>query len=377
MGTMKKIIQKPVNWQDFESLCKKLWGEIWNCDSIKKNGRSGQSQNGIDIYGIPKNEIAYYGIQCKGKDDYSKSELKEAEIDEEISKALKFTPPLKCFIFATTANKDAVIEEYIRNKNIENIKKGSFSIDIFSWEDIADLIEENRNTYNWYINKINYKIDYDIDVLFHNGEKNIEINPKFNKNITEIIQNKQNNFDKMFNNYQDSYNSKQKFIQTIRPANYFGHKKVNYSFSKIGVCIYNIGSQVLEEYKLQIEIEDNFEKLSEDNVEYTSNMIKIPDFNKSYNFDNNNIFYKPHPLYKVLIQKDQRSFEFYIKPFPKEYSILFKWHFFAKDFDKEGENIINVKPIYEINNICKEPQKNEKIGDIIENIIDCIQDEDD
>ena len=22
-------LQKPDNWQDFESLCKKLWGEIW------------------------------------------------------------------------------------------------------------------------------------------------------------------------------------------------------------------------------------------------------------------------------------------------------------------------------------------------------------
>ena len=56
-------IQKPVNWQDFESLCKKLWGEIWGCsDTIKKNGRSGQAQHGVDVYGIPKGETMYYGI---------------------------------------------------------------------------------------------------------------------------------------------------------------------------------------------------------------------------------------------------------------------------------------------------------------------------
>lgn len=61
-------IRKPSNWQDFEKLCKKLWGEIWECpDTIQCNGRSGQNQSGVDIYGKPKNETGYYGIQCKGR----------------------------------------------------------------------------------------------------------------------------------------------------------------------------------------------------------------------------------------------------------------------------------------------------------------------
>jgi len=68
---MKKSIRKPENWQDFENLCKKLWGEIWDCAEIKKNGRSGQNQQGVDVYGIPKFDTEYYGIQCKGKDDYT------------------------------------------------------------------------------------------------------------------------------------------------------------------------------------------------------------------------------------------------------------------------------------------------------------------
>ncbi|MDD3945654.1 MAG: hypothetical protein PHS38_13220, partial [Bacteroidales bacterium] len=78
-------IRKPENWQDFEKLCKKLWGEIWDCaDTIQRNGRSGQNQNGIDVYGLPKNETAYYGIQCKGKDDYTQAKLTEEEINNEI-----------------------------------------------------------------------------------------------------------------------------------------------------------------------------------------------------------------------------------------------------------------------------------------------------
>ena len=78
-------LKKPENWQDFEKLCKKLWGEIWGCsDTIQRNGRLGQSQNGVDVYGLPKDEKAYYGIQCKGKDDYTNSQLTKEEIKPKI-----------------------------------------------------------------------------------------------------------------------------------------------------------------------------------------------------------------------------------------------------------------------------------------------------
>src|SRR5690349_3199888 len=124
----KQQLRKPENWQDFENLCKKLWGEVWKCPEIKKNGRSGQIQNGIDIYGIPFGENQYYGIQCKGKDDYTKSTLTVKEIDREIELALNFQPPLKKMYFATTANKDVDIESYVRKKNIEHISNNLFEV---------------------------------------------------------------------------------------------------------------------------------------------------------------------------------------------------------------------------------------------------------
>ncbi len=140
----KKQLRKPENWEDFESLCKKLWGEIWDCKEIKKNGRKGQSQNGVDVYGIPKGENSYFGIQCKGKDEYSHKQLSEKEIDREINLAKAFNPPLAKLYIATTANKDANIEEYIRIKDLEHRQKGLFEVHLFSWEDIVDLIDENK-----------------------------------------------------------------------------------------------------------------------------------------------------------------------------------------------------------------------------------------
>ena len=122
METQKQL-RKPENWQDFESLCKKLWGEIWNCREIKKNGRHGQSQRGVDIYGIPQNEREYYGIQCKAKDEYTHKRLTQNEIVGEINDEKKFIPPLKKLYIATTANRVCQSKSLseLRTWNIENL----------------------------------------------------------------------------------------------------------------------------------------------------------------------------------------------------------------------------------------------------------------
>lgn len=97
-------------------LCKKLWGELSNCPEIKKNGRTGQAQHGVDVYGISAGEDAYFGIQCKGKEEYTDKQFTESEITGEISNALQFSPALKKLYFATTAVKDAPIEAFMRKK---------------------------------------------------------------------------------------------------------------------------------------------------------------------------------------------------------------------------------------------------------------------
>lgn len=172
-------MKKPSNWQDFEKLCKLLWGEIWDCeDTIKQHGRQGQNQHGVDVYAYVEKYKGYCGIQCKGKDDYTNAELTEAEIEDEIEKALTFEPELKLLVFATTANKDAKIESYIRKKDVENRNKSLFAVDIASWEDIVDHLERYRTTYNWYVNNCQFKDATDVLVTF-DGEEEIAIFPEY------------------------------------------------------------------------------------------------------------------------------------------------------------------------------------------------------
>ena len=105
-----KSLRRPENWQDFETLCEFLWGEIWKYPEIKKNGRPGQKQNGVDISGIPSGQDGYYGIQCKKKSEYLNTQFTDEEILEEIEMAKSFQPPLKKLYLATTAIKNAKIE---------------------------------------------------------------------------------------------------------------------------------------------------------------------------------------------------------------------------------------------------------------------------
>jgi len=346
---LKKSIQKPSNWQDFESLCKKLWCEIWNCDSIKKNGRTGQNQHGIDVYGIPKNETMYYGIQCKGKDDYTKSKLSKKEIDNEIIKAKNFKPSLRKFIFATTANKDAKIEEYIREVNVKHIAQGLFVIDIYSWEDIADLIEENRNTYNWYIKRIDFKMNQSVDILFHNEQNNCVITPTFNRSNITI---KSDHIPR----------SQSEIIATFLDRSSFSiPKKVeNISFSKVGIVISNSGNIAFEEIKLKLEIENNFQSVKETNIE---NVYISLVTNNVYWIDENIITYRPLPTNRILVPKDHKYFEFFLKPHPRKYKLSVKWTFLSKDFNCSGKNIIRVNPIFKETKITRSPQNNEKNGE--------------
>ena len=57
----------------FESLCLDLRKEIWKDTGAQKNGRTGQPQAGVDVFGTC--EEKQIGIQCKQKDGLLRSTL--------------------------------------------------------------------------------------------------------------------------------------------------------------------------------------------------------------------------------------------------------------------------------------------------------------
>lgn len=343
-------LKKPSNWQDFEKLCKLLWGEIWICeDSIKRHGRQGQNQHGVDVFSYVEKYRGYCGIQCKGKDDYANAQLTEAEIDAEIEKALGFEPELKLLVFATTANKDAKIERYIRKKDIENRVKGLFAVDIASWKDIVDQLERYRTTYNWYVNNCQFKDTTDVRVTF-DGEEEITIHPEYirttihyeYKDLTLLEQTWRSRLKDLV-----SQNFDASIMSWSRPS------PIDKRWCELNIRIENIGKTVIKTPKLVVffkpdeivEIDDDFYYCNAWGInEAAKAQINAGRDAKREVFQtySNQLEYRPKN--SVFVQKDYREFHMSIIPADGIKTLSLIWKFLCEDYQKMGYLIINVEP---------------------------------
>jgi len=333
-----KKMAKPENWQDFESLCKKLWWEIWKCDEISKNWRQWQKQMWVDVYWIPKWKKEYFWIQCKWKDDYIWGKLTKKEIDEEIERAKNFKPKLKKFYFATTANKNSNIEEYIREKNIENISKGLFEIYLFSWEDIVDLIEENTNTYKYYIESINFKDENEVELFFDNLLQKIDIYCCFSKKTKKYIYK-----EPLPDIYWCSSNLRE-LIKKTRLSSPFSweYKWENKSWWNVNLILKNRWNKQLENYKIYLSFNWNIKYLDE---KTGINYLGLKPENRTvflYNDEKNGTL-KPIQN-KPLVPKDSYSFNnIDFKPEISWWEIFIDWELVSSHYNTKWKLIINTK----------------------------------
>lgn len=120
----------PKSWEEFEEIVADIAVFLWNDKYIVRNGRKGQAQDGVDIYGNPV-QGEYAGIQCKNKT------ITIQEINNAITKAEKFEPPLKEFILAVGSQTDSKLQEEIRKISDQRVKDGKYPVKIFFWEDIC------------------------------------------------------------------------------------------------------------------------------------------------------------------------------------------------------------------------------------------------
>ncbi len=346
-------MKKPSNWQDFEKLCKLLWGEIWGCeDTIKRHGRQGQNQHGVDVFAYVERYGGYCGIQCKGKDEYTNAQLTEAEIDEEIEKAKGFEPELKKLIFATTANKDAKIECYIRKRDVENRGKGLFQVDIASWEDIVDQLERYKTTYNWYVNNCQFKEATDVSVTF-NGDEEIIIHPEYVRTTVHYEYKELTALEKSFQSqWEDllSPNIGASLMPWNRPH------QVDKRWCELNIRIENIGSTVIKSPKLVVYFRsEDIVKIDDDF--YYCNAFGINEAAKAqinagrdakrevFQTYRNQLEYRPKN--SIFVQKDYRDFHMSIIPADGIKVLPLIWQFLCEDYQKKGFLIINVEPIIE------------------------------
>ncbi|UZJ63965.1 hypothetical protein OKW96_16355 [Sphingobacterium sp. KU25419] len=370
-----KTLRRPANWQDFETLCLKLWGEIWNCREIVKNGRMGQIQYGVDVYGVPEWDDQYYGIQCKGKDEYTNSQFTKREIDEEIEKAKQFSPKLKKLYFATTAVKDAAIEEHVRKANLKHKQENLFEVHLFSWEDIVDKIDENRQTHDWYVKNRNFKTVHAVKVTFCNGLDNLTLKPKFRQSSTVY----RKSWPKI-ETLADKIQMGMPNLSTLQSqlSTHYNTREINLSYVGFQIKIENSGREPIENYKVLLTFKGEIYDMKDENVK--GGMLQIIHRRKKHS-----TFLNPEdktakivPFNPLLVSEDKIfSEEIYLKPSPIETQIVIAWKLLSRDFKSGGELILNldteITPIRKtltVDDIHDERIENGDFSDFVEIIND-------
>jgi hypothetical protein len=131
----------PKSWDEFEDICADLFTRIWNDNGVVRYGRTGQSQNGVDIRGrLAGGRVA--GVQCKRKRQWPVAKLTRKDIDDEVAEALNFEPPLSELTIATTALNDNKLQAHVDAITERHRAKGLFSVHLLGWSELSRRIAD-------------------------------------------------------------------------------------------------------------------------------------------------------------------------------------------------------------------------------------------
>jgi thioredoxin-like negative regulator of GroEL len=160
MSVSSVTLPKPKLWQDFETHTRELFASVLNDPNTQKNGRSGQKQHGVDIYGYRDGRVdCLVGVQCKDK--MEEGEVTEQELRAELEKAKHFKPTISEFILVTTAPRDQKIQEAARIITAElTASDRPIRVSVWGWEDVEEHALQHPEawkafdpTYNRYVER--------------------------------------------------------------------------------------------------------------------------------------------------------------------------------------------------------------------------------
>lgn len=349
-------IHPPKNWQDFETLCLKLWGEIWNIPhEIEFNSDNSQGQHGVDIYGPIDGGLSYNGIQCKNKKlnliDGKPNRISVQDIQAEIEKAKSFQPSLKKLIIATSLPKDQKIEEYVRTQSVENIQNGLFSIQICFWEFFERKLIEFPAAYNWYIKNEDFHQVKQLSVTFENGTTEIVYHPKFQKNVTRYILRPQPDHIEDEGTSSDLTAAEKKIAELFKNIKFenplFYHE--NYEWGQtcwLTLHITNDGQSVIEDFKIELDFEGDFIRVGTERANYIYNPHFVNNVKEYSNTEKSLLI---EPKNSILVQGDYfKTGNFYIQPkISGEISeVILHWKLLSRDYTDSGKLIIKIEPKY-------------------------------
>ncbi len=104
---------------------------LWSDPNAQRNGRRGQRQFGVDIFGSV--DALPVGAQAKNMDRVS-----EAIILDEVAQASQFKPKVTQYHIAIAGSRDARIQQFVRTLSLERKRLGLFPLYIHFFDNIVD-----------------------------------------------------------------------------------------------------------------------------------------------------------------------------------------------------------------------------------------------
>jgi hypothetical protein len=138
-------IRKPENETEFEQNCNVLFKGILKDPNVKRLGKRGQKQFGIDSVGHrDRNPMQVVGVQCKLKTGRQK--LSKREILTEVNKALKYKPLLTEYFIVTTAENDRALDQYAQVlTQRQAARRRTIHIEVWCWGTLCEAINNDED----------------------------------------------------------------------------------------------------------------------------------------------------------------------------------------------------------------------------------------
>lgn len=147
------VVPPPKSWEEFEDIALAAAKLRWGSDDFHRHGRTGQKQDGVDVYG--HDDDRHIGVQCKNTIEG----VSLGVIKTEIANAQAFEPTLDHLYIATTAKRDAAIQKEVRLLSAERHNSGRFKVGILFWDDVCQDLAKDDDVFFAHYPQFRVKID--------------------------------------------------------------------------------------------------------------------------------------------------------------------------------------------------------------------------
>ena len=164
---MRKNHPKPTNSEDFEILSVNLLRAYWKCELVERYSTPGGTQEGIDIIDLSgKNPLR--AAQCKLHED--SKPITAREIEDEVTKARGFKPPLGLYVILTTAKGNKNAHDTVIAINRAHRQQGLFEVQLITWNRIEELLDQNPEIRDGYEGGLHARTAANLDRRLNNIE---------------------------------------------------------------------------------------------------------------------------------------------------------------------------------------------------------------